>query len=114
MCYRSAHTPVGAIAVPICYADIFPELVRRLTPGGAGVLVHISNDSWYGDSSAAYQHLEMSRYRAIEHGRSLLRATNDGITAIIDADGMLTQQLPRPRQMVLSGHFTSVGRHTLY
>src|SRR5439155_1203499 len=61
-----------SIAVPICYEDIFPQLVRRLTPQGPGVLVNISNDSWYGDSSAAFQHLEMSRYRAIENGRYLL------------------------------------------
>ena len=112
--YRAADTPDGAIAVPICYEDIFPELVRRLTPGGAGVLVNISNDSWYGDSSAAYQHLETSRYRAIENGRYLLRATNDGITAIIDPHGRVIEELPRHRRMVLSGHFNYVGRQTFY
>ena len=112
--YRAAETPDGAIAVPICYEDIFPQLVRRLTPQGPGVLVNISNDSWYGDSSAAFQHLEMSRYRAIENGRYLLRATNDGITAIIDPHGRVIEQLPRHRRMVLSGHFNYVGRQTFY
>ena len=92
--YRTASTPDGAVGIPICYEDIFPQLVRRLTPKGPGVLVNITDDGWYGDSAARFQHLEMSRFRAIENGRYLLRATNDGVTAVIDPQGRIVQQLP--------------------
>lgn len=112
--YRAARMPRGAIGVFICYEAIFPQLVRRLTPEGAGVLVNISNDAWFGDSSAAYQHLEMARLRAIENGRYLLRATNDGITAVIDPYGRVVEQLPRHRPMVLPGHFNYLARRTFY
>ena len=112
--YRVAQTPGGTIGVFICYEAIFPQLVRRLTLAGAGVLVNISNDAWYGDSSAAPQHLEMARVRAIENGRSLLRATNDGITAVIDPYGRVAQQIPRHRLMVLAGRFGYLNRLTFY
>jgi apolipoprotein N-acyltransferase len=111
---EAARTPDGAIAVSICYEDIFPQLVRRLTPPGPGVMVNISDDAWYGNSSAAAEHLEISRCRAIENGRYLLRATNDGITAVIDPYGRLVEELPRHRQMVLRGHFNYVSRRTFY
>ncbi len=112
--YRAAQTPEGAIVVFICYEDIFPQLVRRLTPRGPGVLVNISNDAWYGDSPAAYQHLEMACFRAIENHRFLLRATNDGITAVIDPYGRIVQQIPRHQRMVLPGSFSYLGERTFY
>ena len=65
----------GNIGVFICYEAIIPQLARHLVANGAGVVVNISNDAWYGDSAAAYQHLEMARLRAIENHRYLLRAT---------------------------------------
>jgi len=112
--YQVAQTPDGAIGVLICYEAIFPQLVRRLTLAGAGVLVNISNDAWYGDSAAAPQHLEMARLRAIENGRYLLRATNDGITVFIDPYGRIAQQLPRHRAMVLIGRFDYRSGETFY
>jgi len=112
--YRVAETPAGGIGVFICYEAIFPQLVRRLAAGGAGVLVNISNDAWYGDSAAAYQHLEMARLRAIENHRYLLRATNDGVTALIDPDGRILEALPRHRQMVLPARFNFEKRQTFY
>lgn len=112
--YRVAQTAEGSIGVFICYEAIFPQLVRRLVPSGPGVLVNISNDAWYGDSSAAYQHLEMARLRAIESRRFLLRATNDGITAVIDPYGRVVEQLPHHRPMVLPGHFNYLRERTFY
>jgi apolipoprotein N-acyltransferase len=112
--YQVAQTPQGAIGVFICYEAIFPQLVRRLTLAGAGVLVNISNDAWYDDTAAAPQHLEMARLRAIENGRYLLRATNDGITVIIDPYGRVGQQLPRHRAMVLMGRFDYRCDETFY
>jgi apolipoprotein N-acyltransferase len=112
--YRTASTPEGAIAVPICYEDIFPQLVRRLTPKGPGVLVNITDDGWYGDSAARFQHLEMARFRAIENGRYLLRATNNGVTAVIDPEGRVVEQLPLHRAEVLRGQFSYLARQTFY
>lgn len=112
--YQAAQTPDGAIIVSICYEDVFPQLVRRLTPKGPGVLVNITDDGWYGDSSARAQHLEIARFRALENGRYLLRATNDGVTALVDPYGRILEELPGHRQMVLSGHFNYLSRQTFY
>jgi apolipoprotein N-acyltransferase len=112
--YASAETPEGRIGVFICYEAIFPQLVRRLTPEGPSVLVNISDDAWYDDSSAADQHLAMVRVRAIENHRYILRATNDGITAIIDPYGRVIRTLPRHKQATLIGHFSYVSRRSFY
>jgi apolipoprotein N-acyltransferase len=112
--YQVARTRDGAIAVFICYEAIFPQLVRRLVPDGPGVLVNISNDAWFGDSSAAAQHLEMARLRAIENRRFLLRATNDGITAVIDPNGRVIARLPRHRSAALLGRFDYLAERTFY
>jgi apolipoprotein N-acyltransferase len=111
--YKTAETLAGKIGVLICYEAIFPQLVRQLA-ARAGVLVNISNDAWYGDSAAAYQHLEMARLRAIENRRYLLRATNDGVTTVIDPYGRLLQQLPRFQQGVLAARFDFINRETFY
>jgi apolipoprotein N-acyltransferase len=76
--------PVGAF---ICYEDIFPELVRRFTIQGAELLVNVTNDAWYGRTSAPYQHLDMAILRAVENGRYLVRAANTGVTAVVDPRG---------------------------
>ncbi len=112
--YRVARTPEGTIAVFICYEDIFPQLVRRLASQGAGVLVNISNDAWYDDTAAAPQHLEMARLRAIENHRYLLRATDDGITAVIDPYGRIVAEAPRHQTLVLPADFSYLTRRTFY
>jgi apolipoprotein N-acyltransferase len=112
--YSVARTRQGAIGVFICYEAIFPQLVRRLAAEGPGVLVNISNDAWFGDSSAAAQHLEMARLRAIENRRFLLRATNDGITAVIDPYGRVRARLPRHQAAVLAERFDYLAARTFY
>ena len=112
--YRVAETPEGTIGIFICYEDIFPQLVRRIALTGAQVLVNISNDAWYGDSAAAFQHLEMARFRAIENHRYLLRATNDGITALIDPYGRVEKRIARHRTMVLPANFSYCRGQTFY
>jgi len=112
--YRVAPTPEGAIGVFICYEDIFPQLVRRFTVAGARVLVNISNDAWFGDSAAALQELEMARLRAIEDRRYLLRATNDGITAMIDPYGRIEKQIARHQTAVLPAEFNYLRGETFY
>jgi len=88
---KSAEQVIG---ISICYEDAFGELVRNSLPA-ARLLVNVSNDAWFGDSIAPHQHLEMARMRAIETGRYLLRATNTGISAVIDAKGKITEQAPQ-------------------
>lgn len=77
------------IAPSICYEIVYPELVRR-GAAGAGLLLTVSNDTWFGASLGPLQHLEMARMRALENSRDLLRATNDGISALVDHRGVLT------------------------
>jgi apolipoprotein N-acyltransferase len=112
--YKIAKTPQGGIGVFICYESIFPQLVRKLVNRGAGVLVNISDDGWFGSSSAGAQHLEMARLRAIENHRYLLRGTNSGITAIIDPRGEVVATLPREKQAVLAGNFEYLNGTTFY
>jgi apolipoprotein N-acyltransferase len=79
----------------ICYESIFASEVRQFAENGAQVLVNISDDGWYGDTSAPWQHLNMARMRAIENRRWLLRDTNTGVTTAIDPYGRLTMSAPR-------------------
>jgi apolipoprotein N-acyltransferase len=90
------------LAVNICYEDAFGgELIRQLP--SATLLVNFTNDAWYGRSLAAEQHAQMSAMRAIEAGRPMLRATNTGITAIIDHHGVERARLPWFTRGVLEG-----------
>jgi len=75
------------LGIQVCYEVIFPELARQYVLAGARVLVAITNDAWFGRSSAPYQHLAISTFRAIETRTPLVRAANTGITAIIDQNG---------------------------
>lgn len=75
------------LGVQVCYEVIFPELARRYVNAGARVLVAITNDAWFGRSSAPYQHLAISTFRAIETRTPLIRAANTGVTAIVDQNG---------------------------
>jgi apolipoprotein N-acyltransferase len=79
----------------ICYESIFADEIRHFAKNGAEVFVNISDDGWYGDTSAPWQHLNMARMRAIENQRWILRDTNTGITAVIDPKGRVTQSVPR-------------------
>jgi len=81
---RLDERPLGVL---ICYEGIFPELSRATVRAGATALVNITNDAWYGNTSAPYQHLEMARWRAIECRVPMIRAANTGISAIYDATG---------------------------
>ena len=108
---RLQHKEIGIF---ICYESIFPQLVRRLTPPGPSVLVNISDDAWYGDSSARFQHLEMAEMRAIENHRYILRDTNDGITVVIDPYGRISQRLAEHQRATLAARFRYVSGRTFY
>lgn len=98
----------------ICYESIFGDEVRGLTDDGAQVLVNLSDDGWYGDSSAPWEHLDMARMRAIENDRWLLRSTNTGVTAVVDPHGRITARLPRHVRSSLAADFGFRDSRTLY
>ena len=89
----------------ICYEAVFADEVRHFAQNGAEVLVNISDDGWYGDTSAPWQHLNMARMRAIENRRWLLRDTNNGITAAIDPYGRVRQSIARHQADALPAQF---------
>ena len=80
----------------ICYEDLFGEEIREAlrSENAATVLINLSNTAWFGHSLAQPQHLQIARLRAMETGRPMLRATNTGMTAVIAADGTVTDLLP--------------------
>ena len=89
----------------ICYEAVFADEVRHFAQLGAEVLVNISDDGWYGDTSAPWQHLNMARMRAIENRRWLLRDTNNGVTAVIDPYGRVRQSIPRHQADALPAQY---------
>jgi apolipoprotein N-acyltransferase len=90
--YTVMAVPQGRFGVSICFEVIFPELVRPFVRHGAQFLVNITNDAWFGDSPASYQHLSMVVFRAVENRVPIVRAANTGISAVIDPTGRLLQQ----------------------
>jgi apolipoprotein N-acyltransferase len=78
------------LGTQVCYEVIFPELAREYVRAGARVLVAITNDAWFGRSSAPYQHLSIAAFRAVETRTPMIRAANTGITAIIDQNGHIS------------------------
>lgn len=101
------------IATAICYEIAYAELIAR-DAGDAHMLLTVSNDTWFGDSLGPHQHLQIARVRALETGKPLLRATNDGITAIVDHRGRVTRRLPRFSAGVLDGEITPFKGATPY
>ncbi|MEN8184644.1 MAG: apolipoprotein N-acyltransferase, partial [Myxococcota bacterium] len=86
-------TPVTA-GVPICYELLFPDLVRRFAADGAGMLLAITNDAWYGRTGAPYQFLAITALRSAETGLWTARAANTGVSAFIDGRGRVSEQTP--------------------
>ncbi|HTX75355.1 MAG TPA: apolipoprotein N-acyltransferase [Terracidiphilus sp.] len=112
----TASTSSGphAFGTFICYESIFADEVRQFTLHGAQVLVNLSDDGWYGDTSAPWQHLNMSRMRAIENHRWLLLDTNSGVTTVIDPDGRVTFSAPRHQLTALIARYGYETNLTFY
>jgi apolipoprotein N-acyltransferase len=112
---RTVFTTGGhTYGIFICYESIFGDEIRHLTQQGADVLINISNDGWYGNTSAAWQHLNMVRMRAIENHRWVLRATNTGVTAAINPYGRVTAAAPRHQRTSIRVHFAYEHGLTFY
>jgi apolipoprotein N-acyltransferase len=101
-------------SVFICYEAVFADEIRHFARNGAEVLVNISDDGWYGDTSAPWQHLNQTRMRAIENRRWILRDTNTGVTAVIDPYGRVRQSIPRHQTDALPAEFGYRNDVTFY
>ena len=98
----------------ICYESVFPDEVREFAANGAQVFVNISNDGWYGETGAPFQHLDMARMRAIENHRWILLSTNSGTTAGIDPYGRLVTKAERNVRTALIAPFAASSESTFY
>ena len=102
------------LGVMICYEGILPEAGRTYKRRGADLLVNITNDAWFGDTSAPYQHLSMTTFRAVETRLYLVRAANTGISAIIDPAGRILKRSPLFTEAALSGQVRFMTQKTFY
>ncbi|NDP48679.1 MAG: apolipoprotein N-acyltransferase [Sulfuriferula multivorans] len=101
------------VAANICYEDVFGEEIIRQLPA-ASVLVNVSNLAWFGNSFAPWQHAQISQMRALETGRMMLRATNTGLTAIINEKGQILASLPPFTSGSLTGSIQGYAGSTPY
>ncbi len=107
--------PGGRFGVLICFEVIFPGLVREFLRGGAQFLVNITNDAWFGHSSASYQHMAMVSFRAVEGRVPIVRAANTGISGFIDQAGRIHGATPLfIRTTIVQDIFPRNGPPTLY
>jgi apolipoprotein N-acyltransferase len=106
--------PQGPMAVMICYETIFPDLVRTIVNQGAAFLPTITNDAWFGNTSAPHQHLAMVAVRAIENRRYVPRAANTGISGIVDPTGRVLFRTPVYEKASYTGEIRPMHLTTLY
>ncbi len=104
----------GAFSTAICYEAVFPELSRDAVRRGSQLLTSITNDAWFGRSSAPWQHLAMARMRSVETGRYMARAANTGISAIVDPYGGIVRQTALFEEAVSVGEVRLLDGTTPY
>src|SRR5262245_34404402 len=104
----------GPFTCLICFESIFPDLAREDVRGGARWLVNITNDEWFGNGAALYQHAAMAPFRAVENHVPLARCANTGLTLIADANGRVTRQVPVWSPEVLVAPLSAPGIPTFY
>jgi len=102
------------IGVLICYEAIFPEITRSFIKAGADLLVNITNDAWFGNTSAPYQHLSMTAFRAIESRRYVVRSANTGISAVIGPTGKIEATTELFKRTILDGQIRYMTVNTFY
>jgi len=102
------------ISTPICYEVIFPGLVRDFVAGGGQLMVTISNDSWFGDTSAPYQHLAMAAFRCIENRRYMLRSTSNGVSGVVGPSGKILYSVPYSTAHHFVASFRYMDKKTIF
>ena len=106
--------PGGRLGIVICFEVIFPDLVRLFVDQGADYMVTITNDAWFGQSGAPYQHFAMVVFRAVENRIAFARAANTGISGFIDAEGHILRTTDLFVEGALSGEVRTGGPRTFY
>jgi apolipoprotein N-acyltransferase len=108
--------PVGRhiVSTAICYEVVYPHLIRRAVLQGSELLTTITNDAWYGETSAPFQHFELAAMRAIEQGRYLARAANTGISGIIDPYGRVLARTSLFETTTVIGEVRFIQERTIY
>ena len=113
--YNTIHyPPAGNFGVAICYEVIFPGLVRKICNLGTTFMVTITNDSWFGDTSAPHQHVDQVAMRAIELRRSFARAANTGISCVVDATGRVRNETPTYTRTYVVDSIRTMDFDTVY
>ena len=102
------------ISTAICYEVVYPDLVRRFVAAGSELLTTITNDAWFGNTSAPYQHFAQAAMRAIENGRYLIRAANTGISGVVDPYGRVMVESRLFEPAVVTGTVYYRTERTLY
>jgi len=102
------------VSAAICYEIVYPDLVRQSVRGGSELLTTITNDAWFGDTSAPYQHFEQAVMRAIEDGRYLVRSANTGISGIVDPYGRVLEKSGIFEAAVVVGEARFLQGTTIY
>jgi apolipoprotein N-acyltransferase len=102
------------LSVAICYEVVYPDLVRQFVAGGSELLTTITNDAWFGRTSAPMQHFQQAAMRAIENGRYLVRSANTGISGIVDPYGRVLAQTPIFESAVLVGEARFLRTSTFF
>ena len=103
-----------ALGILICYEVIFTDLAREMVKNNADLLINITNDAWYGRSSAPYQHFSMAVFRAVENRRSLARSANTGISGFIDPAGRILEQTDIFKEAVITYSLPVIRQKTIY
>ncbi|MGZ3567404.1 MAG: apolipoprotein N-acyltransferase, partial [Thermodesulfobacteriota bacterium] len=106
--------PQGKFGVLICFEIIFPDLCRKFVKKGADFLVTITNDAWFGRTSAPYQHFSMAVFRAVENRVFVARAANTGITGIVDPKGKIVKEGGIFEREVMNGTIRLSKQKTFY
>ncbi len=112
--YTVMEVPEGRFGVVICFEVIFPELVREFVKGGANFMVTVTNDAWFGRSSAPYQHFSIVVFRAVENRVSIIRAANTGVSGIIDQAGRIIKASDIFVETYIPGEITPARDRSLY
>ena len=98
----------------ICYEEILPRFMRQMMEDNPDVIINITNDNWFGKTSEPMQHLALALFRAVEHRKWLVRSTNTGVSAFVDANGRIVEKSPLMEPATMIADVPMMRMETLY